>query len=43
MNTNFFEHINIKMKNTHLPNGMAENIEEECERYDALINPTDQK
>ena len=37
MNKNFFEHVNIKMKNTHLPNGMAENVEEECRRYDALI------
>jgi len=37
MDTNFFRHINIKPENTNLPNGMAENIEEECHRYDALI------
>ncbi|HVI39302.1 MAG TPA: glucosamine-6-phosphate deaminase [Anaerovoracaceae bacterium] len=37
MDTNFFQHINIKISNTHLPNGMAKNIEEECHRYDALI------
>lgn len=37
MDTNFFQQINIKLKNTHLPNGMAESIEEECKRYDALI------
>lgn len=37
MDTNFFRQINIKMKNTHLPNGMADNIEEECLRYDSLI------
>jgi len=37
MDTNFFQHINIKPENTNLPNGMAENIEEECHRYDTLI------
>ncbi|MDD3169130.1 MAG: glucosamine-6-phosphate deaminase [Eubacteriales bacterium] len=37
MDTNFFQHINIKQENTHLPNGMTENIEEECDQYDALI------
>lgn len=37
MDMNFFQQINIKPKNTHLPNGMAESIEEECHRYDALV------
>lgn len=37
MNNNFFNHINIKKENTHVPNGVAENKEEECRRYDALI------
>lgn len=33
----FFDHINIKEENTHLPNGMNENIEEECNNYKELI------
>jgi glucosamine-6-phosphate deaminase len=37
MNQHLFRHINIKEKNCHLPNGKAENIEEECLRYDRLI------
>ncbi len=37
MNQHLFHHINIKEKNCHLPNGKAENIEEECKRYDRLI------
>ena len=31
MNEMLFDHINIKAGNTHLPDGMADNIEEECE------------
>lgn len=38
MNHNFFDHININKKNTYVPNGMAEDREAECRRYDALIN-----
>lgn len=34
----FFDHININKKNTYVPNGMAEDREAECRRYDALIN-----
>lgn len=37
MNRHLFHHINIKEKNCHLPNGMAEDIGEECARYDSLI------
>lgn len=37
MRTNLFRHINIKEKNCYLPDGMAENIGEECLRYDRLI------
>lgn len=37
MNTKLFNHINIKPENTHVPNGVAENIEEECKNYDAEI------
>ncbi|ONI40233.1 glucosamine-6-phosphate deaminase [Candidatus Epulonipiscium fishelsonii] len=38
MDNNFFNHININKANTNVPNGMAVDIEEECKRYDALIN-----
>ena len=37
MNTNLFNHINIDKNNTFVPNGLAENIEEECMAYDARI------
>lgn len=37
MNEHLFRHVNINEKNCHLPDGMAENIEEECRRYDRLI------
>ncbi len=33
-----FKHINIKPSNTHLPNGLAEDFDAECSRYDALID-----
>ncbi|MBQ8785067.1 MAG: glucosamine-6-phosphate deaminase [Alphaproteobacteria bacterium] len=34
---NFFNHIDIKKENTHILNGLAENIEEECENYEKAI------
>lgn len=34
---NLFSQVNIKPENTHIPNGVAENPEEECTRYDKLI------
>ncbi|MCQ2450358.1 MAG: glucosamine-6-phosphate deaminase [Clostridia bacterium] len=37
MNTNFFDSINIKKENTYVPNGKADNLEEECANYDAFI------
>ncbi|HNZ63498.1 MAG TPA: glucosamine-6-phosphate deaminase, partial [Bacillota bacterium] len=37
MKNNFFDHINIDQSNTHVPNGLAENVEEECRRYDDLL------
>jgi glucosamine-6-phosphate isomerase len=37
MDKNLFEHINISKENTFLPNGTAENGEEECKRYEKLI------
>jgi glucosamine-6-phosphate deaminase len=37
MKENFFRHINIKPENTNVPNGLAEDIDAECARYDKLI------
>ena len=37
MKENFFKHINIKEDNTHLPDGMAADIEEECREYERAI------
>ncbi len=34
---NFFSHINIKKENVNIPNGVAENLEEECQAYDEKI------
>ena len=36
MKENFFKHINIHLENTHVPNGLAEDVAEEGRRYDAL-------
>ncbi len=38
MNHNLFYHINIDIKNTYVPNGLAKDYEEECRRYDNLIS-----
>ena len=37
MNNILFNHINIDKNNTYVPNGLAENIEEECKNYDVKI------
>ncbi|MDE6357561.1 MAG: glucosamine-6-phosphate deaminase [Eubacteriales bacterium] len=37
MKTKLFEHINIKLENTYIPNGLAEEEESECKKYDELI------
>lgn len=37
MNEQLFNHINIDPKNTFVPNGSAENIDEECAQYDEKI------
>ncbi|MEG0501857.1 MAG: glucosamine-6-phosphate deaminase [Cellulosilyticaceae bacterium] len=37
MKENLFNHIDIQMENTYIPNGMAENSTEESHRYDALV------
>jgi len=38
MNEHLFDHINIDSNNTWLPDGMAEDLDEEWSRYDALVN-----
>lgn len=38
MKTNFFSKVNIAEQNIYLPNGMAEDLQEECRRYDAVIS-----
>lgn len=37
MNSNLFDHINIPKECTHVPNGLAVDSMEECQRYNALI------
>ncbi len=37
MQDKFFNHVNIKPENTHVPNGCAADLEKECEAYDKLI------
>ena len=37
MNEHLFRRVNIDPRNTHLPNGMAEDLEAECRHYEALI------
>lgn len=38
MNENLFSHINIDIKNTHVPNGETDNAEEECKNYEKMLN-----
>jgi glucosamine-6-phosphate deaminase len=37
MQTNFFDHINIRKENTYVPNGCADDLEKEGAEYDARI------
>ena len=37
MRDNLFKYINVADENINIPNGMVDNIEEECERYDRSI------
>ena len=43
MNVQLFNHVNIDKNNTHVPCGVADDMEKECERYTALLqeNPQD--
>ena len=37
MRTNLFDHVNIDQTNCNIPSGMNPNAEEECARYDAVL------
>ena len=37
MRKNLFDHIDIKLENTHIENGMASDAQAECDRYNALL------
>jgi len=37
MNHNFFKYINAKKENTYIPNGAAQDIDEECRNYERQI------
>jgi len=37
MNEKLFDHVNIDKANTHVPNGQAESLTEECRRYESAI------
>ena len=37
MNHNLFDHVNINKKDTNVPNGLAEDAEAECARYNQVI------
>ena len=38
MNERLFQHIDIQLDNTHIPDGTASPVEAECRRYEALID-----
>lgn len=38
MRTNLFDKIDIDLKNTNLPNGVAPDLAKECDRYNALLD-----
>ncbi len=37
MDNELFKHINIKLENTHVPNGRAKDMEDYCQEYDKFI------
>jgi glucosamine-6-phosphate deaminase len=37
MNHHFFSRVNLDVRNTHVPNGMARDLDEECADYEASI------
>jgi glucosamine-6-phosphate deaminase len=34
---NFFRYINIPLRQTHMPNGLADDLDQECARYEQMI------
>ena len=38
MDEHLFRHVNIDLRNTHLPNGMAADLDAECRQYEGLIH-----
>src|SRR3954468_2009168 len=37
MDHHLFRHVNVDPRNTHLPNGLADDLDGECRKYEALI------
>jgi glucosamine-6-phosphate deaminase len=37
MDTELFQHTDIQIENTHVPDGMAEDLRQECQRYETAI------
>ena len=37
MDENLFRHVNIKLENTHVPDGMSNNVQKTCHEYDEAI------
>ncbi len=37
MSQNLFDHVDMRQDSIHVPNGLAENLEAECKRYDSAI------
>jgi glucosamine-6-phosphate deaminase len=37
MDNHLFRHVNVEPRNTHLPNGLADDLDAECRGYEALI------
>jgi glucosamine-6-phosphate deaminase len=42
MDENLFSHIDIKEENIHIPNGVAEDLEQECADYEELLKKNGQ-
>jgi glucosamine-6-phosphate deaminase len=38
MKSNLLSHVNINLENVHIPNGMADDLQAECTRYDDCIS-----
>lgn len=38
MDTELFQQVDIQIKNTHVPNGMAEDLRKECQSYEVAIS-----